>query len=68
MRGRVSRRCRAGHDGVEETGEGRVELLAGDTVVLTAASGSVGLDGIVEAHRYLEVGTQVGKIVVAVDH
>lgn len=27
-----------------------------------------GLDEIVEAHRYLEAGTQVGKIVVAVDH
>ncbi|MEE4419154.1 zinc-dependent alcohol dehydrogenase family protein [Streptomyces bugieae] len=26
------------------------------------------LDGIAEAHRYLEAGTQVGKIVVTVDH
>ncbi|MFI1104083.1 zinc-binding dehydrogenase [Streptomyces melanogenes] len=27
-----------------------------------------GLDEIVEAHRYMEAGGQVGKIVVAVDH
>jgi NADPH:quinone reductase-like Zn-dependent oxidoreductase len=26
------------------------------------------LDGIVEAHRYMEAGTQVGKIVATVDH
>ncbi|MDW6058861.1 zinc-binding dehydrogenase [Streptomyces sp. FXJ1.4098] len=26
------------------------------------------LDAIVEAHRYMEAGTQVGKIVVTVDH
>ncbi|WP_406340795.1 alcohol dehydrogenase catalytic domain-containing protein [Streptomyces sp. NBC_00648] len=41
-------------------------MRAGDTVVLTAAS--IGLDEIVEAHRYMEAGGQVGKIVVTVDH